>query len=172
MQVLWPLSSELSASCQGKRMEVPFARWVELLSHPGCCCWSRHIRIHCSTSVRVMELSWCLDFYVIQHVKIFNSLNFTISGCSHRVLRYVFQKGLLYHVFIWGSDLCVPFCKSYLPVRILTMDVEMAVALSYSPQIRDDAVPVDATDVNIDALVSSNGILTFSSQAEEQINSS
>ena len=55
---------------------------------------------------------------------------------------------------------------------ILIEDVETAVALSYSPQIRDDAVPVDATDVNIDALVNSNGILTFSSQAEEQISSS
>lgn len=56
--------------------------------------------------------------------------------------------------------------------NVSIVDVEIAVALSYSPQIRDEAVPVDATDVNIDALVSSNGILTFSSQAEEQINSS
>lgn len=47
--------------------------------------------------------------------------------------------------------------------------VRIAVALAYSPQIRDDPVPVDPTDVNIDALLSCNGILTFNSEAEEQI---
>lgn len=45
----------------------------------------------------------------------------------------------------------------------------LLVALAYSPQIRDDPVPVDPTDVNIDALLSCNGILTFNSEAEEQI---
>ena len=33
-------------------------------------------------------------------------------------------------------------------------------------------MPVDATDVNIDALVSSNGILTFSSEAKGQMSPS
>lgn len=45
----------------------------------------------------------------------------------------------------------------------------LLVALSYSPQIRDEPVPVDATDVNIDALVSSIGVLTFRAEAQEQM---
>lgn len=47
-----------------------------------------------------------------------------------------------------------------------------AVALSYSVQIRNDPVPVDSTDVNIDALVSRTGVLSFSFQAKESISPS
>lgn len=45
----------------------------------------------------------------------------------------------------------------------------LLVALSYSPQIRDDAVPVDGTDVNIDALVSRDGILAFNSSDRKSV---
>jgi len=48
----------------------------------------------------------------------------------------------------------------------------LLVALSYSVQIQDEAVPVDSTDVNIDALVSSTGVLSFSQQAREKMRSS
>jgi hypothetical protein len=108
-----------------------------LLGELGCC-WSRYIRLQCSTSVRDSQ-------------------------------KELFQYFMYWFRIVVHSFLCVRNCS---PVRTLTEDVEIAVALSYSPQIRDEAVPVDATDVNIDALVSSNGILTFSSQAEEQISSS
>lgn len=48
----------------------------------------------------------------------------------------------------------------------------LAVALSYGVQIQDEPVPVDSTDVNIDALVCSTGVLSFSKQAREKMSSS
>jgi 5-formyltetrahydrofolate cyclo-ligase len=40
----------------------------------------------------------------------------------------------------------------------------LLVALAYSVQIQEDLVPMTSTDVNIDALVSCDGIHPFSSQ--------
>jgi hypothetical protein len=39
-----------------------------------------------------------------------------------------------------------------------------AVALAYNVQIQEDLVPMTSTDINIDALVSCNGILPFNIQ--------
>lgn len=74
-----------------------------------------------------------------------------------------------------GSHLNFLMKLKFLAVYTLTNDLMcflFAVALSYSVQIQDEAVPVDSTDVNIDALVSSTGVLSFSQQAREKMSSS
>jgi len=45
------------------------------------------------------------------------------------------------------------------------------VALAYNVQIQEDLVPMTSTDINIDALVSCNGILPFSIQMKNTTSS-